>query len=68
MTSILSYTLTRFIDIVLLISIIYVIQKNIGSGMTMNITDQGNLTFALTLSIMSYIAGVSQTKMELSTN
>ena len=56
--------MARFIDIILLIGIIYVIQTNIWSGMTMNIEDNGNPTFILTLASSCYFAGYSQCKID----
>jgi len=64
MVSILSYMFARFIDVLLLISIVYGIQKNFGSGMVMNIEDHGNLTFVLTLGFSAFFAGVAQAKLE----
>lgn len=64
MNSFISYAITRFIDIILLIGIIYTIQMNIWSGMTMNIEDSGNPTFILTLASSCYFAGYSQCRMD----
>ena len=55
---------TRIIDVLLLISIVYGIQKNFGSGMEMNIEDHGNLTFVLTLGFSAFFAGFAQAKLE----
>lgn len=54
----------RIIDILLLIAIVYGIQKNLGSGMEINIEDHGNLIFVLTLGFSAFGAGFSQAKME----
>ena len=64
MPSILSYAFARFIDILLLIAMVYGIQKNLCSGMTMNIEDPGNPTFILTISFLSYFSGYSQSRMD----
>jgi hypothetical protein len=64
MSSILASACARFLDILLLIAMIYGIQKNLCSGMTMNIEDPGNPTFVLTLAFFSYFAGYSQSKLD----
>ena len=64
MESILSYMCARIIDVLILITIVYGIQKNLGSGMMMNIEDHGNLEFVLTLGLTSYFAGAAQAKLE----
>lgn len=64
MFSILSYVFARFFDVLLLASIIYGLQKYSGDGMTMNIEDEGNLIFVLSLSFTCFFAGFSQAKME----
>lgn len=67
MTYFIIYTLTRLIDIIVLIAIIYGIQYNIWSGMTMNIEDYGNATFILTIAFSCYLAGYGQCRMDNST-
>jgi len=62
MTEFLTYILARILDILVLVTIVYTIHKYIGSEMTMNIEDPGNLSFVLTLSFTSFFAGASQVK------
>ena len=64
MVSILSYIFSLIIDVLLLIAIVYGIQKNFGSGMVMNIEDHGNLIFVLTLGFSAFFAGIAQAKLE----
>ena len=64
MASIVSYMFSRIIDVLLLVVIVYGIQKNLGSGMVMNIEDHGNLTFVLTLGFAAFFAGMAQAKLE----
>ena len=64
MSYILATVCARFFDILLLTAMIYGIQKNFCSGMTMNIEDPGNPTFVLTLACLSYFAGYSQSRMD----
>lgn len=64
MPSILSYMFARIIDIILLILIVFMFHKYLGSGMEMNIEDPGNLSFVLTLGFVAFGAGFSQAKME----
>ena len=61
MTPIFDYEFTDFRciqDIIILVIITYCIHKYTGTGMKMNITDQGNLCFILTLSFASFFAGL----------
>ncbi len=60
-----SYIFARIIDIILLVSIIYGIQKYTGKGMEMNIEDSGNFIFITTLSTSSYLAGYCQRNLEI---
>ena len=64
MTKFLTYVLARIIDILVLVMIVYTIHKYVGSGMTMDIEDSGNLCFVLTLSFISFFAGAAQVKHE----
>ena len=64
MTEFLTYILARILDILVLVTIVYTIHKYIGSEMTMNIEDPGNLCFVLTLSFTSFFAGASQVMHE----
>jgi len=64
MASIVSYMFSRIIDVLLLVAIVYGIQKNFASGMKMNIEDHGNLTFVLTLGFSAFFAGMAQAKLE----
>ena len=63
MPSILSYMFARIIDILLLISIVFMVHKYLGWD-EMNIEDPGNLSFVLTLGSVAFGAGFSQAKME----
>ena len=60
-----TYVFARIIDIILLVSIIYGIQKFTGKGMKFNIEDSGNLIFISTLSICAYVAGYCQRNLEI---
>ena len=64
MTAFLTYLLARILDVLILVAIVYTIHKYIGSEMTMNIKDPGNLSFVLTLAFTSFFAGASQSKFE----
>jgi hypothetical protein len=62
MTAFLTYLLARILDVLTLVTIVYATHKYVGSEMTMNIEDPGNLCFVLTLSFTSFFAGASQAK------
>ena len=64
MVSIVSYMFSRIIDVLLLVAIVYGIQKNFGSGMEMNIEDHGNLIFVLSLGFAAFFAGMAQAKLD----
>ena len=60
----LSWLFIRFIDILLLISLIYTGQKYIGNEITINIEEKGNFFFMFTLSSLSFLAGMGQARMD----
>ena len=64
MVFIFGYIFARIIDILLLIAIIYGIQKYTGSSMVMNIEDHGNFIFVFTVAFCSFFAGVAQNRMD----
>ena len=55
----------RLLDICLLVALMYSAQKYLGSGMAMNIEDEGNLFFVISLSLASFFAGMGQARMDL---
>tara|TARA_B100000035_G_C20952954_1_gene532796 strand:- start:508 stop:699 length:192 start_codon:yes stop_codon:yes gene_type:complete len=54
----------RLLDICLLVGVMYYIQKFHGSGIAMNIEDEGNLFFVISLSFASFFAGMGQARMD----
>jgi hypothetical protein len=60
-----TWIMARLLDIFLLVVMIYSTQKYNGMGMTMNIEDDGNLFFVISLSMASFCSGMAQARMDL---
>ena len=59
-----SYISARITDVLILILIVVGIHKNFGEGMEINLENQADVEFIITLAFTAFFAGYSQRKVE----